>query len=300
MAADARVSVLVVHYGAYEELTACLAGLARQTCPPDQVIVVDQTEPERSRPVAPPQELRVRLVRCPENLGFAAGVNRAAREAHGEYLLILNPDAVPAPELCGTLAAWLDRRPEVGAVGPLVRDPDGTIQASARRFPTVLTGLAGRSTWLTRTFPSNPLSRRDLLTGEHVRAPIVVDWVSGACMMVRRPAFGALGGMDEGFFLYWEDADFCRRLRRAGWTTMYHPGTWVVHAGARATRQAQARSIAAFHRSALRYYWKHGGWLARAFAPAAWVILWARCLVQLALARRRRTPPHVAAGVGSS
>lgn len=289
MVARPRVSVLVVHYRAYDELTACLDALSHQTLPPDEVIVIDQTDAACSQPVVARGALRVQVVRCPENLGFAAGINRAARDARGEYLLILNPDALADPQLCATLADWLDRHPEVGAVGPLVRDPDGAIQASARRFPTVLTGLGGRSTWLTRAFPSNPLSRRDLLTGEHVRTPTVVDWVSGACAMVRRTAFDAVGGMDERFFLYWEDADFCRRLREAGWTTMYHPATSVVHAGARATRHAAARSIVAFHRSAFRYYWKHGGLLARALAPLAWLVLWGRCLVLLAVAR---VAPH--------
>jgi hypothetical protein len=184
-----------------------------------------------------------------------------------------------------TLAAWLDLHSDVGAVGPLIREPDGRIQASARRFPTALTGLAGRRSWLTRIHPNNPLSRRNLLTGDHVREPITVDWVSGACVMVRRAAFEAIGGMDQGFFLYWEDADLCRRLANAGWRTMYHPGTSVVHLGGRATEHAPTTSLIAFHRSAFRYYWKHGGLMYRALAPLAWLVLNFRLGLKL-LARR--------------
>ncbi len=276
-----RVSILIVNYRAYPELTACLESLTRQTDAPVEIIVVDYAERDTRPPHLLDRFSRVRLIEVVTNRGFAAGINRAARDARGDYLLILNPDSLADATLCATLARWLDEHPVVGAVGPLIRDDEGSIQASARRFPTVLTGLAGRSSWLTRAFPTNPLSRRNLLTGEHVQGPIDVDWVSGACVMLRRTAFDAAGGMDEGFFLYWEDADLCRRLKDAGWRTMYHPGTSVIHLAGRATRHAQIRSLIAFHRSAFRYYWKHGGLVARAFAPAAWAVLQVRLALKL-------------------
>jgi GT2 family glycosyltransferase len=180
------------------------------------------------------------------------------------------------------LAAFLDEHPEVGVCGALVRQPDGTVQASARYFPDATTGFAGRTTWLSRAWPGNPWTRRNLVSPEGLRGPIEVDWVSGACMMVRRAAFEAARGMDEGFFLYWEDADLCYRLKRAGWLTMYNPVAGIVHLTSRSSSRAQRQSLVAFHRSAYRYFRKHGGRLARAAAPIVYVTLQTRLLLKLA------------------
>jgi hypothetical protein len=169
-------------------------------------------------------------------------------------------------------------------VGGLVRESDGAVQASARRFPDATTGLAGRTSWLSKVMPGNPLTRRNLTTepAEGVRQ---VDWVSGALMLIRRETFDEIGGFDEHFFLYWEDADFCRRAADAGWSTWYAPVAQVVHRTARASRHAPVRSLAAFHVSAFRYYWKHGGVLARVASPVAALGLAARFLVRLVIGR---------------
>jgi hypothetical protein len=152
--------------------------------------------------------------------------------------------------------------------------------ACNRQRADLTTGLGGRMSWLTRVAPDNWLSRRNLEWSRATEA-IDVDWVSGACMMIRRLAFDAVGGMDDRFFLYWEDADLCRRLKTAGFRTMYVPFVSAVHEGSRASRHAAARSLVAFHRSAFRYYWKHGGVVARVFAPLVQATLVARLLVKL-------------------
>jgi hypothetical protein len=188
--------------------------------------------------------------------------------------------------VCRALSAWLDEHTEVGVVGSLVRDADGAIQASARRFPDVTTALGGRTTWLTRLLPFNPLTRRNLLTGTHVRQPMNVDWVTGASMMIRHVSFDAIGGMDEGFFLYWEDADFCRRLADAGWRTVYYPAVAVTHLCGRSSGSSAA-SISAFHDSVFRYIRKHGGVVSRLAAPLIFIGLKARLLGVLWLNRRR-------------
>jgi GT2 family glycosyltransferase len=129
--------------------------------------------------------------------------------------------------------------------------------------------------------PDNPLTRRNLTTApeEGVRE---VDWVSGALMLIRRDTFDAVGGFDDRFFLYWEDADFCKRAATAGWTTWYAPVAEVVHRTARASRHAPIRSLAAFHVSAFRYYWKHGGTLARLLSPIVAFGLLGRFVIRLA------------------
>jgi N-acetylglucosaminyl-diphospho-decaprenol L-rhamnosyltransferase len=277
------VSVLIVNYRSYDELAVCLAAVLDESrnVRLDVTVVDQESDPaalSKIRERFPP----VTLIPNPRNDGFAAGVNRAAREAPGRHLLLVNPDTVVSPGLVQGLAAYLDAHPEVAVVGPRILNADGTLQPSARRFPDLTTGMGGRTSWLTRVAPENWLSRRNL-DYSRVLQPIHVDWVSGACMMVRREAFQGAGGMDEGFFLYWEDADFCRRLLSAGRRAAYVPTVSAVHTGSRASRHAAARSLVAFHRSAFRYYWKHSGLVGRACAPIVQVLLWGRLVVKLAL-----------------
>jgi N-acetylglucosaminyl-diphospho-decaprenol L-rhamnosyltransferase len=272
-------TVVIVNYRAYAELQSCLASLAR--CEPDAAIVVvdhaaDFAEASRLSAAFP----RVAYRATHENPGFGAGVNAAAREAGAGALLLLNPDCELTMPLLGPLLSVLEHDSAAGVVGGLVRESDGTVQASARRFPDATTGLAGRTSWLSRVAPDNPLTRRNLTTDPSAGLR-QVDWVSGALMLIRRETFDAIGGFDERFFLYWEDADFCRRAARAGWSTWYAPDAEVVHRTARASRHAPVRSLAAFHVSAFRYHWKHGGVWARLASPVTALVLAARFLVRV-------------------
>jgi GT2 family glycosyltransferase len=272
-------TVVIVNYRAYAELQSCLASLAK--CEPDAAIVVidhaaDLAEASRLSAAFP----RVAYRATHENPGFGAGVNAAAREAGAGALLLLNPDCELTMPLVGPLLSVLEHDSTAGVVGGLVREPDGTVQASARRFPDATTGLAGRTSWLSRVAPDNPLTRRNLTTDPSAGLR-QVDWVSGALMLIRRETFDAIGGFDERFFLYWEDADFCRRAAGAGWSTWYAPDAEVVHRTARASRHAPVRSLAAFHVSAFRYHWKHGGVWARLASPVTALVLAARFLARV-------------------
>jgi GT2 family glycosyltransferase len=280
-AESVRVSVLIVNYRAYEELSSCLESLERFQDGDIEVILVDHAGDKADAEQLTRRFPWIQWIAVPDNPGFAAGVNRAARIAAGRHLLLLNPDCVVHGDAPRTLAAFLDETPAVGAVGPLVRESDGSIQASARRFPNFTTGFAGRTTWLSQRWPGNPWTRRNLLA-EGASAPMEVDWVSGACVMVRRQAFEAVGGMDERFFLYWEDADLCLRLKRAGWSTLFHPGAQITHLTGRSSAQARRESLRAFHRSAYLYFVKHGGWFARGVSPIVFLTLQVRLGVKLA------------------
>jgi hypothetical protein len=272
-------TVVIVGYRAYPELRQCLASLARHD-PEAKVVVIDHAADPAQAAVLTAAYPRLVYRGSPANPGFGAGVNAAARETT-DHLLLLNPDCELTAPVVQPLLAVLVAEPRAGIVGGLVRESDGRVQASARRFPDVTTGLAGRTSWLTRVWPGNPLSRRNLRAdaGDGVRP---VDWVSGALMLIRRETFDAVGGFDERFFLYWEDADLCRRAALQGWTTWYAPVTEVIHRTARASRHAPLRSLAAFHVSAFRYYWKHGGLVARLLSPMAAIGLIVRFLVRAA------------------
>jgi GT2 family glycosyltransferase len=277
------VSVLVVNFRVYDELDGLLGTLEPFLGAGDEVIVVDQDSQPGPLAGLEAKHPRVRFLPRRDNTGFAAGVNFAARHARGEYLLWLNPDVIVREPVPRTLEAWLRDHPEVAVVGPRVLNADGSIQPSARRFPSASTALGGRSTWLTRRFPGNPLSRRNL-PAQDAAGPVVVDWVAGACLMTPRARFEALGGLDEAFFLYWEDADYCRRAAARGWHVVYLPTCAVQHAGGRSSDRDSARAIRAFHASAFRMFRKHAGAMGVLLSPFVKAGLWARGEL---LARRR-------------
>jgi N-acetylglucosaminyl-diphospho-decaprenol L-rhamnosyltransferase len=274
-----RPTILIVGYRAYAELDRCLASLSTHE-PSVPVVVVDHDADAAAGQALAARYPRVTYVPCPTNNGFAAGVNLAARHAAaGTDLLLLNPDCVLSGPVTGQLAAVLNAHPRAGVIGGVLLEPEGTLQRSARRFPDVTTAIAGRTSWLSRHLPGNALSRRNL--SGRPASPTVVDWVTGAFALIRRATFDAVGGFDQGFFLYWEDADFCRRAGAAGWTTMYAPTTAVMHGTARSSAFVPVKALVAFHRSAWRYYWKHGSWLARAASPVVAAGLCGRFLMKL-------------------
>jgi len=225
---------------------------------------------------------RTRIVANPRNVGFGAAVNGAARETHAPLLWLLNPDCEVMPGAFRALRETLDAHVDCAIAAPRLLNADGSVQASARGEPTAWTGLFGRHSLLTRFFPSSPVARRNLPAEDLVTAGVdsaPVDWVMGAAMLVRRAAFDRVGGFDERYFLYWEDADLCRRLRQIGLSTRYVPRAIVRHPGGASASTQSAFATRAFHASAYRYYathvvpspWHPARWLARVALPLrAW------------------------------
>jgi hypothetical protein len=276
------ISVVIVNYKTYDELEECLPSLLTAATPEHEVIVVDHSSsaPDLERLTA--KFPWVQTAATQENPGFSAGVNTGARLARGRHLLILNPDTRLQTGAIDAMVGYLDSHADTAVVGARVEDPGGTVQRSARRFPTLLTGLAGRSSLVTRVWPGNPLSKRDVLADATTTTPRRVDWVAGSCMTVKADAFRAVGGMDEQFFLYWEDADLCKRLQEAGWRTVYLPSAVVVHGVGRSRRHARALSVRAFHRSAFHYFAKHRAGRFRFLSlPIAGAVLFGRMAVLL-------------------
>jgi GT2 family glycosyltransferase len=280
-------AVLIVNYKAYDDLTRCLATLVPRLGASDEVVVVDYESDPRALALAIGGH-KVQALARSDNLGFAAGVNLGAAQTRSPFLLLLNPDTVIETDVVRVLEEWLTTHPDVGVAGARVFNADGSMQPSARRFPDATTLLGGRSTWLTSRFPSNWFSRRNLVA-MNSDTPVDVDWVSGACMMTRRDLFDGLGGFDEGFFLYWEDADYCRRAADLGVRRMYVPLASVRHIGGRSAERSLARAIRAFHRSAFRMYWKHASWLGRLPAPLIAAGLWLRGEFKVRRELSRRT-----------
>jgi N-acetylglucosaminyl-diphospho-decaprenol L-rhamnosyltransferase len=280
-------AVLIVNYKAYDDLARCLDSLFAHLQPEDEVVVVDYETDPRALTAAIGGR-NVTTVPRADNLGFAAGVNLAAKQSRAPFLLLLNPDTLTDSPVVRVLEDWMVTHPDVAVAGARVFNADNSVQPSARRFPDLTTLFGGRSTWLTRRFPSNWFSRHNLV-GLESHVPVDVDWLSGACFMTRRDVFDKMGGFDEGFFLYWEDADYCRRAADAGLRRMYVPTASVRHIGGRSAEYSLARAIRAFHRSAFRMYWKHASLLGRLPAPAIAAGLWLRCELKVRheVARRR-------------
>jgi len=281
------VDVVIVNYRSYEELARCLASLEPGRDRLGQVVVVDhESDLEAASEICRRFPWTV-LIERSTNEGFATGVNLGVRTTRSPFFLLLNPDCVAGADAIGETMAYMLTRTDAAIVAPQILNADGSVQGSARRFPGLTTAIAGRSSWLTRRFPDNPLSRHNLPALDGRIEPLDVDWVSGACMLVRRGAFDQVGGMDENFFLYWEDADLCRRLQRQGWRTVYCPRASIVHAGGRSSIHAFRESLSAFHASALLLFKKHATWPVRLLLPAVALGLQVRLRTLLFVHRHR-------------
>jgi GT2 family glycosyltransferase len=246
------LSAIIVAYRTPAEVIAAVASLRAQSRAPDEIIVVDNGAPEGAPLDCANGLAGVKFQHTALNVGFGGGCNVGAGAASGDALLILNADVVLERDATRELLSHLERDPGIAVVGPRMLS-NGAVQPSARAFPSVRTGVLGRRSIATRV-----LLRAGRLPIElnPTRGRMgLVDWVSGACMLVRADAFWQVGGFDENYWMYWEDADLCRRLMNTGWTILYEPTAVVHHAtGASGTSE---RTIRAFHDSAVRFAQQH-------------------------------------------
>jgi GT2 family glycosyltransferase len=233
-----------------------------------------------------------------ENGGFAAGNNAAIRPALAgteppRYVLLLNPDTVVRPGALRALVDFLEGRSDVGIVGGRLEDPDGTPQRSAFRFPTILGELEGGL----RFGPASRILARWVSAPAVPSGPGPIDWVAGACMIIRREVFEAIGLMDEGYFMYFEEVDFCHRARRASWPCWYFPPARVVHLVGRSSgvtdpRAARKRRPGYWFRARRRYFLKNHGRVATLLADLAWSLGYASFRLRRLVQRKPDNDPQ--------
>ena len=252
-------SVVIVNWNAGATLRRCIRALCGSDGgEPQQVILVDNASTDGSLAGLESTYPVIEIIRNERNIGFARAVNQGLRAARHQLVLVLNPDVILFSSAMARLVEFMVANPDVAVAGARLMDPDGAVQGSARRDPDGWTVLFGRSAPLTRLFPGNPLSRREMpALSVDVTDPVQVDWLSGACLIMRRSAWEQVGPLDERFFLFWEDADWCLRCRRAGWGVYYVPAARGTHFVGVSQAGRRLGSVLDFHLSAYRYYRKH-------------------------------------------
>lgn len=220
------VDVVVVSHNSRDTLRACVAPLAGRS--DVTVTVVDTASADDGFDTV--ADLDLRLDRAERNGGFAYGCNRGAAAGTAPYVLFLNPDAQLSGDDLLRLVAVAERDPATGLVAPRIVGDDGAPEPSMRRTPSVRRMLS-TALFLHRLAPRAAWSDEVIRDPARYRVAAQPDWLSGACMLIRRDALAAVGGLDEGFFLYAEDTDVCLRLRDAGWAVRFDPAATAVHAG---------------------------------------------------------------------
>ena len=252
------LAVVTVSYNSSDVLPACLASLERaaEGLALD-LVVVDNASADGTPEAIAARFPHARILRNPTNTGYARAVNQGLAATTAPFVLVINPDCEVRPGALRALVAWLEAHPRAAIAAPKILNPDGSLEYSARAFPNHLTFLFNRYSLLTRVFPNNPFSRRYLLTDWDHATPREVDWVSGACLLVRREAVARVGGMDEAFFMFNEDVDWCRRMKLAGFAVCYVPDAVVVHHIGASRRRVAPRVIVERHRGMIHYFHKH-------------------------------------------
>jgi N-acetylglucosaminyl-diphospho-decaprenol L-rhamnosyltransferase len=254
------VGIVTVAYRSNRVLGGFLDSIAAASTEPAAVVIVDNA-PGADDASAEASRHHAGYVPLPENPGYGGAINAGVRALPPsvEWVLISNPDVVVAPGAIDALRAIAASDPAIASVGPAVLNPDGSVYPSARAVPRLRTGI-GHALFV-NLWQRNPWTqayRRESDPSDQVRD---AGWLSGSCLLVRRSAFDAIGGFDEGYFMYFEDVDLGYRLGKAGYRNVYEPAARVTHAGAHSTGDESARMVAAHHDSARRFLGKkYAGW----------------------------------------
>ena len=273
------ISIIIVNWNVKALLRQSLQSiLSSQYEGEIEVIVVDSASADGSAAMVEAEFPTVKLIASSENLGYAGGNNVGVAAAVGDYLFILNPDTTLFADTLTQLMAYMQAHPTVGVVGPQLRWPDGTVQSSRRRFPT-LGSLFWESTLLEQWLPQNRAAKRYKLADQPADQPQPVDWLVGAALFIRREAWRAAGPFDETFFMYFEETDWCHRCAQAGWAIHYLPQAAVMHYEGQSSRQVMAARTIRFQRSKIHYTAKWFGrgwaWSVRLFLLATFAFQWA-------------------------
>jgi len=259
MSSQPDLSICIVSLLARDYLKDCLHSIADCEFPLQmEIIVVDQNSGDGTVEMLQEGFPDVKVIQTPGNEGFTGPMNLAMQAAQGRYVVQLNPDTLILPGAFDQLCDFLEKHQGVGIVGPKVLNPDGSLQAPCRRGDARPWAVLSYFTGLWKLFPDKAFYNGYLLTHLDEDQVNPVDGVSGSCMVIRRKVIEEIGYLDELFFAYQEDADYCLRARKAGWEVYYYPKAIITHFGGQGGSRVQPyRSILAWHKSYYLYYRKH-------------------------------------------
>ena len=266
------LSIIIVSWNVRDLLRKCLRSVnsqqstvhrplftaRRDRSPFTEIIVVDNASRDGTVEMLRAEFPDARVLANAENAGFTRANNQALAIAQGRYLFLLNPDTELRPGALQTLYDYAEAHPRVGIIGPQLFYGDGSVQSSRRRFPTLATAFL-ESTKLQQWFPRNRVLTRYYMNDTRDDATQEVDWINGSAMFVRRAVHDQLGGLDEGFFMYSEELDWCYRAKQAGWQSVYLPAAQVTHYEGKSSEQASARRDIYFNTSKVRFFRKYHG-----------------------------------------
>jgi len=264
------LSVVIVSWNVRDLLRHCLQSVitGAQLSPDEgayrigdwdvEILVVDNASTDGSAEMVRDEFPQIHFLANNENRGFTAANNQGLALSRGRYLLLLNPDTEVVGDALVTMLRYAEANREVGALGPRLLYPDGSTQSSRRRFPTFATALV-ESTVVQEWWQDNRILRRYYMADTADDAIQRVDWVVGACLLVRRQAFEQVGGLDEGYFMYSEELDWCRRIKAAGWEIAYLPTAAIIHHEGKSSEQVVPARHIYFQSSKVRYFRKHHG-----------------------------------------
>ena len=259
-----RVTAVIVSFRSLDSLSACVESLER--CAKTlalEVIVVDNDSGDGTVEWLEQAHPEVEVIANSENRGFTRGVNQGLARARGDHLLVLNPDCEIRPGALERLIAALEEEPDLAAAAPMLIDGEGLVARSCGRFPD-LWALLCDHLGMAQALPESRWFGSYKYGGRAMDSLDRVDWASGAALLIPRPAFERVGGLDESIFMYMEEVDWCRRAARLGLGVRYVPEARFVHHGQRSSRQVPGATYLHNLRSRVYYFRKHHG------APAAW------------------------------
>ncbi len=258
-----KLSIIIVNYNTGALTHTCLESLRWQKLSYEtEVIVVDNASRDQSVEFLRSDWPTIQVIANKHNLGLAKAVNQALKQAEGEYYLVLNPDIVATPGAVQELVRFMDENSGVGIAGGQLISPNGALQASCFRFYRLMT-VVYRRTWLGQTYWGKKEVDRFLMQDFDHHTVRDVEWLMGSCLMLRKTAVAEVGGMDENFFLYFEDVDWCRRFWEKHWRVTYVPEAVFSHFHQRSSGASSLLGVITnwatreHIRSAGKYFWKY-------------------------------------------
>jgi len=275
------LSCIIVNYQNSESLKGCLDSIYQTIQEIDfEVIIIDNSKENVELQTLKGNYPKIQIVYNPSNVGFSKANNQAAKIARGKFLFILNPDTILKEQATNSMLRYIRTNIATGALGPKVVNPDGSLQYSCRRYPTLWTGLFNRYSILSRLFPQNHFTSQYLMLDFDHNETSPVDWLSGCCLMIPKSVFEEVNGFDENYFLFNEDVDLCRMIYQTGKEIIYFPEATVIHKVSTSNKKTSTKVIIQRHLGMMYYFKKHHSknLLVRGIVN---FLIYSRCILQL-------------------